>query len=128
MSLDNDNTSWFARINNKLTLPWSIEWQTSLNYRGPSADAQNKREGVFSSNMAFSKDLLNDNASIALNISDLLNSRKRISETNTPTFRSDSEFQWRERSLMLSFTYRFNQQKQRQQRSNDGGGDFDFEG
>ncbi|WP_250436736.1 TonB-dependent receptor domain-containing protein [Hanstruepera flava] len=130
LSLDNDNTSWFARINNKYTLPWNIEWQTSLNYRGPSADAQNKREGVFSSNMAFSKDLFNDNASIALNISDLLNSRKRISKTNTPTFTSESEFQWRERSLMLSFTYRFNQQKQRQDRNrgDNGGGDFDFEG
>lgn len=130
LSLDNDNTSWFARVNNKLTLPLNIEWQTSLDYRGPSADAQNKREGVFSSNMAFSKDILNDNASIALNISDLLNSRKRISETNTPTFFSDSEFQWRERSLMLSFTYRFNQQKQRQDRNRNenGGGDFDFEG
>ncbi|PNQ72900.1 TonB-dependent receptor [Hanstruepera neustonica] len=130
LSLDNDNTSWFARINNKYTLPLNIEWQTSLNYRGPSADAQNKREGVFSTNMAFSKDLLNDNASIAFNISDLFNSRKRLSETNTPTFMSNSEFQWRERSFTLSFTYRFNQQKQRQDRNrgDNGGGDFDFEG
>lgn len=33
LSLDNDNTSWFARLNNKYTLPGKIEWQTSLNYR-----------------------------------------------------------------------------------------------
>jgi outer membrane receptor protein involved in Fe transport len=127
LSLDNDNTSWFARLNNKYTLPWEIEWQTSLNYRGPSADAQNKREGNFSANMAFSKDVFNENASIALNVSDLFNSRKRIMETNTPTFMSTSEFQWRERSINLSFTYRFNQQKKRQQRSGYGE-DMDYEG
>lgn len=127
LSLDNDNTSWFARINNKYTLPGEIEWQTSLDYRGPSADAQNSREGVFSSNMAFSKDIFNENASIALNVSDLLNSRKRITETNTPTYTGTSEFQWRERSITLSFTYRFNQQKKRQQRDYGGDG-MDFEG
>ena len=78
--------------------------------------------------MAFSKDIFNNNASIAFNVSDLFNSRKRLSNTITETFRSDSEFQWRERSFNLSFTYRFNQQKKRQQRPNQGGGDFDFEG
>ncbi len=129
ISLDNTNNSWFARLNNKYTLPGKIEWQTSLNYRGPSEDAQNKREGVFSTNMAFSKDLFNDRASIAFNVSDLFNSRKRMSETITNTFASDSEFQWRERSFNLSFTYRFNQQKKRQERGGDsGGGDFDYEG
>ncbi len=127
LSLDNTNNSWFARLNNKYTLPGKIEWQTSLNYRGPQEDAQNKREGVFSTNMAFSKDLLKDKASIAFNVNDLFNSRKRISETFTETFKSDSEFQWRERSFTLSFTYRFNQQKKRQERGGSGG-DYDYEG
>lgn len=133
LSLDNKSTSWFARLNSKYTLPGKVDWQTSLNYRGPSEDAQNKRDGNFSANMAFSKDIFNENASIALNISDLFNSRKRIMETTTPTFHGNSEFQWRERSINLSFTYRFNQQKQRQhrqQRNNNGGGgsDMEFEG
>lgn len=127
LSLDNTNTSWFARVNNKYTLPWNIQWQTSLNYTGPRADAQNKIEGIFSSNMAFSKDVFNDNASIALNINDLLNSNKRKTETITNTFISNSEFQWRERSIILSFTYRFNQQKKRQE-GGEYGGDYDFQG
>jgi hypothetical protein len=127
LSLDNTNTSWFARVNNKYTLPWNIQWQTSLNYTGPRADAQNKIEGIFSSNMAFSKDVFNDNASIALNINDLLNSNKRKTETTTNTFISNSEFQWRERSIILSFTYRFNQQKKRQE-GGEYGGDYDFQG
>ena len=126
-NLGTTNNSWFARLNNKITLPGNIDWQTRLMYRGPSEDAQNKREGLFSANLAFSKDLFKDKASIAFNVSDLFNSRKRTQQTITDTFSSTSEFQWRERSFNLSFTYRFNQKKKQQRRSN-GGNDFDFEG
>lgn len=132
-NFDAENLSWFIRLNNKITLPSDIDWQTRLNYRGPSEDAQNVNKGIFTTDLAFSKDIFNRNASIALNVSDLFNSRKRITETTTPTFNSVSEFQWRVRSFNLSFTYRFNQQRERDRREREGGGlnggdDFDFEG
>ncbi len=132
-NFDAENLSWFIRLNNKITLPGDIDWQTRLNYRGPSEDAQNVNKGIFTTDLAFSKDIFNRNASIALNVSDLFNSRKRITETTTPTFNSVSEFQWRVRSFNLSFTYRFNQQRERDRREREGGGlnggdDFDFEG
>ncbi|MCD2259042.1 TonB-dependent receptor domain-containing protein [Psychroserpens luteolus] len=126
-----ENFSWFARINNKYTLPGSIDWQTRLFYRGPSEDAQTVREGIFSMDLAFSKDLLKDKASLAVNVSDVFNSRKRKFTSTTPTFIADGEFQFRQRSFNLTFTYRFNQQKQRQQQNggrNGGGDDFDFSG
>ncbi|WP_425075521.1 TonB-dependent receptor domain-containing protein [Psychroserpens sp. S379A] len=128
VDLGNENTSWFARLSTKYTLPANIEWQVRMNYRGPSEDAQNKREGMFSTNMAFSKDLFKEKASIAFNISDLFNSRKRIMDTNTNTFISTNEFQWRERSFNLSFTYRFNQKKKRERSGRGNGDDLDFEG
>lgn len=127
LSLDNTNNSWFTRINNKYTLPGNIDWQTNLNYSGPSADAQNTRQGVFSTTMAFSKDLFNEKASLAFNVNDLFNSRKRIQTTTTPTFNAESEFQWRERSFNLSFTYRFNQKKKREELGSYGD-DGGFEG
>jgi outer membrane receptor protein involved in Fe transport len=127
LDLGNTNTTWFARLNNKYTLPADIDWQTSLSYRGPSADAQNKRDGIFSANLAFSKDLFNENASLAFNVSDVFNSRKRTQTTTTPTYFSTSEFQWRQRSFNLSFTYRFNQKK-KQERGGYQGGDEGFEG
>lgn len=127
-----ENTSWFIRLNNKYTLPGNIDWQTRMDYRGPREDAQNKSQGVFSMNLAFSKDLFKEKASIAFNISDVFNSRKRITETTTPTFNSTSEYQRRVRSYNLSFTYRFNQQKKRERdgggNGNGAGDDFDFEG
>ncbi|MET2985413.1 TonB-dependent receptor domain-containing protein [Aureibaculum conchae] len=122
-----ENLSWFIRFNNKVTLPANIDWQTRLFYMGPSEDAQNKRKGMFSTSMAFSKDIFKEKASVTFNISDLFNTRKRAMESFTPTFRSDSEFQWRQRSFNLAFTYRFNQKKKRQQRER-GFDDDDGEG
>lgn len=128
-----ENLSWFFRLNNKYTLPGNIDWQTRVFYMGPSEDAQNKRDGMFSTDMAFSKDLFDDRASIAFNVSDLFDTRKRSMESFTPTYISSSEYQWRPRSYNISFTYRFNQQKKQQrnmERGNNGGdgGEFDFEG
>ncbi len=127
-NLDADNFSWFARINNKITLPAKVDWQTSIFYRGPSENAQNKNDGIFSMNLAFSKDLFKEKASLTFNVSDLFNSRKRMGTSTTPTFTSDSEFQWRERSFNLSFTYRFNQKKKNQRSQRELNGDEEFEG
>ena len=122
------NFTWTARLNNKYTLPWRIDWQTRVNYRGPSVNAQSENEGIFSADFAFSKDLFNDSASLALNIRDIFNSRVRRSTVNFP-FPGESEFQFRERSINLSFTYRFNQKKQRERSNRDfDGGEEDFEG
>jgi hypothetical protein len=115
------NTSWFARFSSKVNLPAKIEWQTNAFYSGPSENAQTKNEGIFSLNLAISKDIMGDQGTLAFNVSDLLNSRKRISFTETPNFTSDSEFQWRQRQFNLSFVYRFNQPKGKQNGRRNGG-------
>ena len=127
--------SWFARFNSRITLPAKIEWQTRLMYRGPQNSAQSDRSGMFMANLAFSKDILKDKASLVLNVSDLLNSRKRESTTyyggrENPSTISNGEFQWRERQISLSFTYRFNQKKKRERPQSGGqnGGGEGFEG
>ncbi|SFR45841.1 Outer membrane receptor proteins, mostly Fe transport [Robiginitalea myxolifaciens] len=120
------NTSWFARMGSKVTLPWAIEWQNNIFYRGPNQNAQTETEGIFSMTSAFSKDVLKGNGTITLSIRDVFNSRKRRSFTETEFFTSDSEFQWRVRQSLLSFVYRFNEQKKRGGRGGDG--DFEDEG
>lgn len=125
-NFDADNLSWFIRLNNKVTLPASIDWQTRIFYRGPVENAQTRTQGILSMNLAFSKDFFNDKASLAFNVSDVFNSRIRRSFTETPFFESESEFQWRVRSFNLALTYRFNQKKQRERGGNrnyDGGGE-----
>lgn len=124
------NTSWFGRFSSKVSLPAQIEWQTNAFYRGASEGAQTRNDGLLSVDMALSKELFNEKATVNLNVRDLLNSRKRESFTVTERFERDSEFQWRQRSITLSFTYRFNQQRnerERRQREN-GNGDMEGEG
>jgi hypothetical protein len=124
----NKDTSWFSRFSSKVTLPSKIDWQTTAFYRGPRNNAQTVSDGIFSLNLAFSKDVFKDKGTIGFNVRDLLNSRKRNSVTETDSFRSTSEFQWRERSFTLSFTYRLNQKKQRERPERGGDGEGDFEG
>lgn len=121
------NFTWTARLNNKYTLPGGIDWQTRVNYRGPTVNAQSESDGIFSADFAFSKDLFKEQASLALNIRDIFNSRVRRSTVAFP-FPGESEFQFRERAINLSFTYRFNQKKKRERQGGYGRGDDEFEG
>ncbi len=123
------NFSFFSRGSAKVTLPYKIDWQTNIFYRGPTNNAQTDTQGFLFTNLAFSKDILNENATIGFNVNDVFNSSKRQSFTRSVGFLSDSEFQWRVRSVNLSFTYRFNEKKKRERGNRGGGdGDDDFEG
>lgn len=115
--------SWFARGTSKITLPADIDWQTTMMYRGPRQNSQSKRDGMFMTNLAFSKDILKGNATLVFNVDDLFNTRKRESVTTTDTFIENGTFQWRERQFRLSFTYRLNRKKERQRQRMGNGGD-----
>ncbi|QSS98284.1 TonB-dependent receptor [Psychroflexus sp. ALD_RP9] len=118
-----ENESFFGRFSSKIDLPWEVQWQTNAFYRGPRENAQTKTDPIASLDLAFSKDFLNDNATISLNVRDLFNSRKRQQFTVTEEFTSNSEFQWRERQITMTLVYRFNQNK----RQNRGGGGQDYD-
>ena len=122
-------TSWSSRITSKITLPYKIDWQTNASYNAPQTSAQGKSLGVFGANLAFSKDILKDKGTLSFNISDVFNSRKRITENYLQgVVSSYSEMQWRQRQFSVSFTYRFNKPKNERERpkqnQNEGEGDF----
>ncbi|MGY8911378.1 MAG: outer membrane beta-barrel protein, partial [Flavobacteriales bacterium] len=129
-NFDFENTSYFMRINQKITLPGKTDFQINTNYSGPSQNAQTKSEGVFSLNLAASKDIFKEKASISVNFSDVFNSRISKRNTMIPDFSEQyAEFQWREPQFTVSLVYRFNQKKKvnRDNREDNGGGE-DFEG
>ncbi|NQZ75761.1 MAG: TonB-dependent receptor [Ekhidna sp.] len=96
--------------------------QLSWFYSAPQNQPQGIRRSIQSLDIGLSKDVLHNNGTIALNVSDLFNTRNFRGETITETFTSDREFQWRRGPIaVLSFTYRLNQKKQRARR---GGGGF----
>jgi outer membrane receptor protein involved in Fe transport len=124
--LNNKATSWFTRLNSKISLPYKIDWQTNLSYEGDQRTAQGNRIGIASANLAFSKDIMKEKATIAFNVSDVFNSRIRRQETFIPnSIQSTSEFQWRARQFTLSFTYRFNKKKNERERKPGGGQEYD---
>jgi hypothetical protein len=127
-NFDFENTSFFIRLNQKISLPGKTDLQINTNYRGPSQNAQTKRKGVFSMNLAASKDFFNERASLSLNFSDVFNSSISQRTTILPNFLEQySEFQWRDPQIRISFVYRFNQKKKRERRE-DTNGNQDYEG
>ena len=131
-NFDFENTAFSVRLNQKISIAKKVDIQINSNYRGPSQNVQSRRQGIFSMNLAMSKDLFKEKATINFNVRDVFNSRKRIQNTFIDgVIDQYSEFQWRERQISLNFIYRFNQKKKRG-RNGRGGGDFDgggeFEG
>jgi outer membrane receptor for ferrienterochelin and colicins len=128
-NLDKTAFSWFTKLNSKITLPYKIDWQTIVNYTAPQNTAQGKNIGVVFANIALSKDVLKDKATVSLNASDIFNSSKMIRQFNLPTLNSYSEMQRRQRQINLTFTYRFNKQKndkEKQKKPQENGGGEDF--
>ena len=122
-----DNVTWFARLTPRITVWEGSDIQIRLNYRAPRESVQGRRKGITSLDLGWSNDILSKSGTITLSVRDLLNSRKRQSETFGDGFFRTSEFQWRSRSVNLAFNYRINQKKKRQRSSRgegDGGGEF----
>ncbi|TXD82950.1 TonB-dependent receptor [Subsaximicrobium wynnwilliamsii] len=123
------NTSWFARFSGKVTLPGNIDWQTNAFYRGAEEGAQTRTEGLFSMDLAISKEVLKNKATVSLNVRDVFNSRIRNQFTTTEFFQRYSESQWRQRQVTLSLLYRFNMKKEKSRNgSRENGNEFEFEG
>jgi outer membrane receptor protein involved in Fe transport len=112
--IDYSNTNFSAQ--GRLSSRWDF-WGSSLqangNLRAPSTTAQGTQKGIYTLDLAWSKDLWNKNGTLTFSVNDLFNSRRRRSTTRGANFESVSDFQWRQRQFLLTFTYRINQQKKR---------------
>jgi outer membrane receptor protein involved in Fe transport len=114
VSYDTDNTSWSGNLSNSYRLPFTIQSQFSLRYRGPNESSFGKSKRFLYTDFALSKDILNDNATINFRFSDLFNTGKYDYQTITPVAVTDGIYQRREPTYTLTFTYRFRQEKKRQ--------------
>jgi hypothetical protein len=123
-----ENFTWTNRTSVNITLPYKIRFQTSANYRAPSVNPQGKTLAMFHGDLGLSKDFWKNNATIGLNILDVLNSRRWKNQVHTATIYSVSDFQWRPRSIRLTFTYRFNQPNREMKQNNNSFENRDMEG
>ena len=130
--LDRKIVSWFMRFNSSFPLAFGINTQLNGFYFGPRANAQTESKGVVSFSGALNKPMFNDKATLSFRVSDIFNSSRRKSTTETADFRNYTEFQWRQPSYVFTFTYRINERKMGKRRSNrrgslnNGGEESDF--
>ncbi len=124
-NFDSDDTNWSARFNGFIRLPKDYSLQFFGFLRGPSENAFSKSKAFGFTTAAIQKSILNKKGNISLRYSDLFNTGKWRSITTRDTFRSESEGQWREPSLILTFSYRISENKsKRKQRARNNQQDF----
>lgn len=126
-SFDAETFSATGRLTSKWTVWKKLDIQTSVMYRAPRNTAQGRSLSMYSWDAGLSMDVLKGNGTVTFSAKDILNSRRRRWEIDTPTLVSTNDFQWHSRQFVLSFTYRLNQKKKRgrpQGYDGDEGGDF----
>ena len=107
-----------------MNLTDKLDFQLRVNYRAPRTTTQGKSKSMTGIDLAFSQDILKDNATVSLSVNDLLNTQLRRYTTYGEDFYSDGSYRWRRRQVVLSFNYRLNQKKKRSREGNRGN-DFD---
>ena len=119
--LDREIVSWFARVNSSFPLPLGINAQLRGFYFGPRANAQTESKGIVTFSGALNKSLFKKKGELSFRVSDIFNSSRRKSTTETPDFRNYTEFQWRQPTYVFTLTYRINERKMDRKRNRNGG-------
>ncbi len=101
------------RLTGRMGMHWQItsglRYQIFLRYNGPEKTIQGRRSASAYINTAIAKDLFNGNATISLNVQDLLNSRKDEFTVNNPNYFLRQKY-WEVRLIRLNFIYRINEE------------------
>ncbi|MBL6646959.1 MAG: TonB-dependent receptor [Flavobacteriaceae bacterium] len=125
---DTESVSWTGSLSNSYTFPYKIRSQISMRYRGPNKSSFGTSKGFLYSNLALSKDVLNEKATLNLRFNDLFNTIKYRYTTETDFVTIDGDYQRRKPTFTLTFTYRFRQEEARQSRRRTGGYDSGSDG
>jgi len=99
----------------RFTFLKKLNSQLTFSYSAPRTTTQGVNRATMALDFASSIDILKNNGTITLNISDIFNSRRRRSFSEDETFFSEDNFLWQSRAFVLSFHYRFNQHKKQSQ-------------
>lgn len=111
--LSSDTYGWLFRLLSRATVWKNLDIQIRGNYESPQQTPQGRRKSLVSADLAFSKDLLKDKATLTLNILDVFNSRRYRSIMEGANFYTESMSQGRLRQTNVTFNYRLRQAKKK---------------
>lgn len=108
-----DTYSWFVRKTSRLTLWRGTDFQVRGNYEAPQLMPQGRRKAIAALDLAMSRDLLRNNATLTLNVIDVFNSRRFRSVFEGDNFYTETMTQGRLRQINLTLNYRLHQAKKK---------------
>lgn len=122
----NENFSWTLSLLSNILIPDWFSIQVQGNYRGPIVLPQGQIEPNGSLNIGLRRDLLDNKATLSLNVSDIFNTRNFRVIADDPRFQQERFRQRESRIGTLSFTYRFGgfKEKREDRGSRRNGGDY----
>lgn len=128
MELQNESYSWSTRMVNNFTFPRGWSAQLTGNYRSPLVMIQGEMKEMYSADFAVRKNVLNNNASISLRLSDIFDTRRFRMYNYGDNFTLDSERRRNSRMVFIGFTYRINEYERDRRRERDAmDDDMDFD-
>ena len=104
-----------SKMTSRFSFWKKLNSQLTFNYAAPRRTTQGVNKAMAALDFATSIDLMKNNGTITLSISDIFNSRRRRSYSEDETFYSEDNFLWQKRAFILSFQYRLNQYKKQSQ-------------
>ncbi|HSI74276.1 MAG TPA: TonB-dependent receptor [Lunatimonas sp.] len=123
---NNSNYSWTVSLLSNMAIPNLFTFQVQGNYRGPIVFPQGEIEPFWGINAGIRKNIMNDNATISLNVSDIFNTRIFRIRNEDTRFVQDRVFNRETRIGTIAFTYRFGGFTDRNN-GRDGDDDMDFD-
>ena len=110
-----DTYSWFVRATSRFTLWKNTDLQFRGNYEAPQQTPQGRRKSLATLDIAASRDVLKNNGTLTLSITDVCNSRKYRSILEGSNFYTTTSAQGRLRQINLTLNYRLHQAKKKKE-------------
>ncbi len=103
--------SWVARLNSRFSLFKNTDFQLRQSFDGPEKTPQGNRKSLYVLDLAASREILKNKATLTLNVSDVLNSRRYRTITTGENFYTYNISRGRVRQINLILMYRLKQAK-----------------
>jgi iron complex outermembrane receptor protein len=116
---NNSNLSWTVALLGNMSIPNFATVQIQGNYRGPIVLPQGEIEPLWGINAGIRKNIMNNRATVSLNVSDIFNTRIFRIRTEDQRFVQDRMFNRETRIGTISFSYRFGGFRDRNGRDRD---------